>query len=78
MRNRVVTFVGTAAGLSRYLTGLVPSDESRCPACGEWMSFCQGHGEIGDPRGWGIMNMHDEGWHGLCHPTGCSSATSGR
>lgn len=30
-------------------------DESRCPACGEPIDWCRGHGEIGDPEGRAIL-----------------------
>ena len=39
---------------------------SRCPACGEWIDYCQGHGNIGDPEGAKVLEMHDEGDHSLC------------
>lgn len=44
---------------------------SRCPACGSPMDYCQGHGEIGDPAGWAVLEAHDEGDHTQCHPEGC-------
>jgi hypothetical protein len=37
-----------------------------CPACGEPIDFCQGHGEIGDPRGALTLDMHDDGDHSFC------------
>lgn len=39
---------------------------SRCPACGDFIDFCQGHGEIGDPEGHAILALHDDGHHRLC------------
>lgn len=27
----------------------------RCPACSEPIDYCQGHGPIGDPEGWAIL-----------------------
>jgi hypothetical protein len=64
-----------------------PSDEeeeedehlyvSSCPACGEFIDFCQGHGEIGDPWGASILEMHDNGDHSECHPRGCDEAEDG-
>lgn len=41
---------------------------SRCPACGEYIDYCQGHGLIGDPQGHAILARHDEDDHSLCHP----------
>ncbi len=50
-------------------------DESRCPACGDPIDYCQGHGEIGDPAGARILAAHyDEDEHGECHPDGCDHA----
>lgn len=45
-----------------------PEPESRCPVCGNTISWCQGHGEIGDPDGAAILVMHDEDDHACCHP----------
>ena len=39
----------------------------RCPACGEFCDYCQGHGEIGDPMGAAILMAHDDGDHSGCH-----------
>lgn len=47
---------------------------SRCPACGEPMDYCLGHGEIGDPAGFAILKAHDEGIHTDCHGNGCDDA----
>lgn len=47
---------------------------SRCPVCGEFIDYCQGHGEIGDPEGFSIMVRHDEGDHMDCDPEGCPDA----
>ena len=33
----------------------VEYDGSKCPACGDWIDYCQGHGEIGDPEGHAIL-----------------------
>jgi hypothetical protein len=46
----------------------------RCPACGEPIDYCQGHGEIGDPGGCAILAAHDDGDHSGCHPIGCDDA----
>lgn len=42
-----------------------------CPACGQPIDYCQGHGDIGDPAGAWILHRHDEGSHEECHPLGC-------
>lgn len=39
----------------------------RCPACGEVIDYCQGHGEIGDPDGFRILSQHDSDDHNDCH-----------
>lgn len=32
-----------------------------CPACGEPIDYCQGHGEIGDPAGYALLQrLEDE------------------
>jgi hypothetical protein len=43
-------------------------DYRRCPACGEPIDYCQGHGEYGDPEGHAALELHDNGVHTLCHP----------
>lgn len=40
---------------------------SVCPACGEFIDYCQGHGEIGDPHGARVLEAHDDGIHDGCH-----------
>jgi hypothetical protein len=47
---------------------------SRCPACGDVIDYCQGHGEIGDPAGRAILDAHDDGDHSGCNPAGCEEA----
>jgi hypothetical protein len=47
---------------------------SRCPACGDVIDYCQGHGEIGDQHGRNILMAHDDGDHCGCHPDGCDEA----
>jgi hypothetical protein len=42
--------------------------ESPCPACGESIDYCQGHGLIGDEWGARILAMHDDDNHTECHP----------
>lgn len=48
--------------------------ESYCPACGDLIDACYGHGEIGDPMGAEILASHDREDHAECHPYGCESA----
>lgn len=38
----------------------------RCPVCGDPYDYCQGHGEIGDPRGFAILAKHDADDHSEC------------
>jgi hypothetical protein len=47
---------------------------SRCPACGDLIDYCQGHGMLGDSIGATILHLHDEGHHENCHPAGCDEA----
>lgn len=47
---------------------------SLCPACGDPIDYCQGHGEIGDPWGYAILRRHDTGEHGDCHPNACNES----
>ena len=42
-------------------------NESICPACGEYIDYCQGHGEMGDPYGREILDLHDNDDHSECH-----------
>lgn len=49
----------------------------RCPACGNPIDYCQGHGEMGDPYGFAILINHDVDRHRLCHPAGCEQAGEG-
>lgn len=44
---------------------------TRCPACGDIIDYCQGHGQMGDPYGWRILEEHDAGNHERCHHDGC-------
>ena len=48
--------------------------EPACPACGDLIDFCTGHGEIGDPAGFAILMAHDAGDHADCQPEGCDDA----
>ena len=36
---------------------------AECVACGEFIDYCQGHGEIGDPVGFAMLLAHDDGEH---------------
>lgn len=47
---------------------------SYCPACGDPIDYCQGHGQIGDPVGASILSAHDDGYHGRCNPAGCEDS----
>ena len=47
---------------------------SLCPACGDAIDYCQGHGEIGDPAGYAQLLAHDNGKHDDCSITGCDWA----
>lgn len=47
---------------------------SYCPACGEPIDYCQGHGEIGDPQGFAILQAHDNEDHSQCDLMGCDDA----
>ena len=38
----------------------------RCPACGEVIDYCLGHGEIGNPEGFTILQAHDAEDHSGC------------
>jgi hypothetical protein len=49
-------------------------DASYCPACGDVIDYCQGHGEIGDPAGFAILAAHDSDDHSRCEPNGCDNA----
>lgn len=62
---------GTEAG--EAIEDLVASI-GNCPACGEVMDFCQGHGEFGDPEGRQVLDQHDAGDHSSCNPRGCEEA----
>ena len=48
--------------------------DARCPACGEPIDCCQGHGPMGDPVGAAILERHDAGDHRECDPAGCDDA----
>ena len=46
---------------------------SLCPACGQPIDYCRGHGEIGDPIGHRTLQLHDIDNHARCHPDGCEA-----
>lgn len=51
------------------------SDLAICPACGNAIDHCPGHGDIGDPTGAAIVRGHDtDEDHSQCHPEGCTYA----
>jgi hypothetical protein len=52
--------------------------ETRCPACGEPIDYCQGHGELGDPEGHAVLQQHDDDDHVDCHPIGCEFRRTGQ
>lgn len=37
-----------------------------CPACGDFVEYCLGHGVIGDPDGAAIIMFHEDGRHMYC------------
>ena len=41
---------------------------STCPACGDPIDYCQGHGPSGDPAGFAILELHDDDDHSQCAP----------
>lgn len=41
-------------------------NRATCPACGNPIDYCQGHGELGDPVGREILARHDLGDHSCC------------
>lgn len=47
-----------------------------CPACGDPIDYCQGHGEIGDPKGYAILQRHDSGDHSTCNIFNCERKTT--
>lgn len=63
------------AAIDRHPAGrdTVSQDEPRCPACGDYMDYCQGHGMTGDPDGFRILTLHDYEDHSECNPAGCDA-----
>jgi hypothetical protein len=72
--------------LRHHVTGAIERGEAEaivevtscCPACGEPIDYCQGHGELGDPDGYWIIEQHDKGEHQYCDKRGCDDARHGR
>lgn len=62
--------------LDRHITGNYGADQypELCPVCADPPSYCQGHGEIGDPDGYLILQAHLNDIHDDCHPDGCEEA----
>lgn len=56
------------------MSDLANWSEESCPACGELADYCLGHGEIGDPTGFLILQQHDNEDHTSCNPRGCGEA----
>lgn len=52
-------------------------DTAACPACGDAIDYCRGHGPLGDPAGAAILAAHDDDEHAGCHPAGCEHAGYG-
>lgn len=48
--------------------------DARCPACGDVIDYCRGHGEIGDLSGFLALQAHDNDDHSQCSPMGCDDA----
>lgn len=44
------------------------SESSWCPACGDVIDFCRGHGLMGDTQGYVTLRRHDMGNHRDCDP----------
>lgn len=40
--------------------------DALCPVCCSTSDYCQGHGEIGDPDGFAILQAHDNDDHSGC------------
>lgn len=38
-----------------------------CPACGNPIDYCQGHGPMGDSQNYAILQLHDDDIHHMCH-----------
>lgn len=38
----------------------------RCPACGDPIDYCSGHGMMRDPSGYSTLKRHDSGDHSTC------------
>lgn len=51
---------------------------SHCPACGEMIDYCLGHGQWADPEGYKTLMYHDFGNHSRCRKEGCEFADGSR
>jgi hypothetical protein len=67
------TFMDHIHRLDQSTMHAVP-DVGTCPACGQAIDHCPGHGMIGDPCGYEALQRHDGGDHAICHPSGCEAA----
>lgn len=57
---------------------LIDEIVSICPACGQPIDYCSGHGAIGDPAGAAVLEWHDAGNHSWCdRRAGCRPVTPG-
>lgn len=50
--------------------------EPPCPACGDHIDCCQGHGGMDDPQGHLILEAHDNDDHIGCHPASACRTVS--
>lgn len=46
---------------------MVDEGHEVCPACGQFIDYCQGHGAMTDEAGAEILDLHDADNHQLCH-----------
>jgi rRNA maturation protein Nop10 len=70
VREEFVTINDTCDGCGRNLV----ESYSPCPACGNPVDYCDGHGVSRDVIGWSTLNQHDAGDHECCHEAaGCAS-----
>lgn len=56
------------------MTLIYTEEIPRCPACGDLIDHCAGHGRNADPDGFSILLAHDLGEHARCSPLGCETA----
>jgi len=60
--NQIMEFVAPDQ-YGEYFAELGP-----CPACGDHVDYCQGHGPMGDPQNYAVIRLHEDGVHSMCHP----------